>query len=147
MAGGPGIPSTPSAPETVTIFAYVLKHRDLVMYDQRGTGASNLLYCDLRQADKPEERGDFLPASAVSRCYQRIVRRADPAQYNTSASVGDLEDLRAALGYRKLTLHALSYGTRLSEAYMEAYPANVRAAIFEGALQPASITAAVHCMN
>jgi pimeloyl-ACP methyl ester carboxylesterase len=136
VAGGPGVPSTPAAPFMAQVFGYVLKHRDLVFYDQRGAGASSFLHCDLRQTDKPEEKGDFLPASAVRHCHQQIASHADPAQYNTAASVSDLEDLRAALGYQQLTLHALSYGTRLSQAYMAAYPAHIRAAIFEGVLQP-----------
>ncbi len=136
VSGGPGIPSTPSAGFMVPIFAYVLRHRDLVIYDQRGTGASNFLHCDLHEGMSASERADFLPEQAVRECYRSTSARADVAQYNTAASVQDLDDLRAALGYDKLTLHALSYGTTLSQAYMQAHPEHVRAAIFEGAVQP-----------
>jgi pimeloyl-ACP methyl ester carboxylesterase len=135
VSGGPGVGATPHASEGLEIFGYVAKHRDMVTFDQRGTGASTPLHCDLYANVPAEELADFLPLRGVERCRQSV-GSADLNFYNTATSVQDLEDLRAALGYDKVVLHALSYGTRLSQAYMQAHPDHVVAAIFEGALEP-----------
>lgn len=136
--GGPGVASTPSVPDLLPVFGYVLKKRDLIFYDQRGTGASNPLHCDLHKNAPPAEAADFLPAKGVRDCARQFAGQADFSQYNTAVSVEDFDELRAALGYDKLTLAGLSYGTRLSQAYMLAHPDHVRAAMFEGALRPDS---------
>lgn len=134
--GGPGMASTPAAAELVRVFGYVLKRRDLVLYDQRGTGGSTALHCSLHDGVSPDEAEDFLPEQGIRRCYQQMAPRADLTKYNTAESAEDLDQLRAALGYDKIVLHGLSYGTRLSQAYMQAHPQHVRAAVLEGALQP-----------
>jgi len=136
VAGGPGMSSTPGAAFVAEIFGYVLKYRDIVLYDQRGTGASSPLHCDLHADVPANEAGDFLPKPGVRRCYQQMSAQADLSKYNTTFSVQDLDELRAALGYDKLVLHALSYGTRLSQAYLQAHPEHVRGMVFEGALLP-----------
>src|SRR5581483_3543436 len=136
VAGGPGVASTSGAAELLRVFAYVYKDRDLVLYDQRGTGGSNPLHCNLHQGVPPEQATDFLPEQGVRSCYEEIAGRADITKYNTAESVQDLDELRAALGYDKVILHALSYGPRLAQADMQAHPEHVGAAILEGALRP-----------
>ena len=136
LAGGPGVADTPGAEFLLDVFSYVLKYRDIVLYDQRGIGASSALLCDLHKDVPATEAGDYLPEQGVSRCHQEMSARADLSKYNTTFNVQDLDELRAALGYDKFVLHALSYGTRLSQAYLEAHPDHVRAMLFEGALLP-----------
>jgi pimeloyl-ACP methyl ester carboxylesterase len=136
IAGGPGIPSTIHAEDELDTFRYVLKYRDLLLYDQRGTGNSSPLRCDLRADVPANEAGDFVPEQGVRRCYQEMSPRADLSKYNTTLGVQDLDELRAALGYDKLVLHALSYGTRVAQAYLQAHPGHVRALILEGAVRP-----------
>lgn len=136
IAGGPGVASTPDPGFMLQVFGYVLKRRDLVFYDQRGTGASSGLHCDLHDGVKPENAGDFIPEDGVQQCWQKVSPTAELSKYNTTASVQDLDQLREGLGYNKLVLHALSYGTRLAQAYLQAHPEHVRALVLEGALQP-----------
>lgn len=135
--GGPGVAGTPGGIDLIfNVFPYVLKYRDVVFYDQRGVSGSSQLRCDPHAHVPPEQAGDFLPAQGVRHCYQQVSASADLAQYNTTASVEDLDQLRLALGYDKLFLHALSYGTRLAQAYLQAHPEHVSAVLLEGALKP-----------
>ena len=136
VAGGPGITATMGYGEMFDVFKYVLKRRDIVLANQRGTSESSGLHCDVNQNAKPEDAANFLSIEGVKRCRAEIAPKADPAAYNTAAIVEDLDELRTALGYDKLTFHSLSYGTRVAQAYIQAHPEHVRAAVFEGALQP-----------
>jgi len=47
LAGGPGQAATENADFFARTFAKVRRERDIVMVDQRGTGGSNGLHCDL----------------------------------------------------------------------------------------------------
>src|SRR5690606_7565604 len=46
LAGGPGQSATGSYPMVAQAFREVLKHRGVVLVDQRGTGGSNPLQCE-----------------------------------------------------------------------------------------------------
>ncbi|MGL4306730.1 MAG: alpha/beta hydrolase [Mycobacteriaceae bacterium] len=54
----------------------------------------------------------------------------------TRESARDLDIVRAALGEEQLNYLGFSYGTQLGTAYAEAFPENVRAMVFDGALDP-----------
>ncbi|MGE0398865.1 MAG: alpha/beta hydrolase, partial [Kofleriaceae bacterium] len=62
----------------------------------------------------------------------------DLRQYNTAANADDVDDLRAALGYEKLNLYGISYGSRLGLEVLRRHGDNVRAAVIEG-LVPSSV--------
>jgi pimeloyl-ACP methyl ester carboxylesterase len=55
----------------------------------------------------------------------------DLSAYHSAASAADLNDLRVALGYEKLNLYAVSYGTRLALTLMRDYPYAVRSAVLD----------------
>jgi pimeloyl-ACP methyl ester carboxylesterase len=57
----------------------------------------------------------------------------DLSAYNSAASASDLNDLRLSLGYEKLNLYAVSYGTRLALTLMRDYPDSVRSAVLDSA--------------
>jgi pimeloyl-ACP methyl ester carboxylesterase len=61
------------------------------------------------------------------------VEGIDLSAYNSAASAADLSDLRLALGYEKLNLYAVSYGTRLALTLMRDYPDAVRSAVLDSA--------------
>ena len=61
---------------------------------------------------------------------------ADLAQYTTPIIVDDLDDVRAALGYSKVNLLGMSWGTRAVLVYLRQHPAAVRTAIVEGVVPP-----------
>jgi pimeloyl-ACP methyl ester carboxylesterase len=62
----------------------------------------------------------------------------DLSSYNTAANADDVDDLRAALGYDKLNLYGISYGSRLGLEVLRRHGEHVRAAVIEG-LVPSSI--------
>jgi pimeloyl-ACP methyl ester carboxylesterase len=78
-----------------------------------------------------------MPIARVRECRSQLERTADLAQYTTTASVDDLEDIRAALQYDALNLVGASYGSRLAMEYVREYGPHVRTVILEGAVPPA----------
>ncbi len=64
-------------------------------------------------------------------------RRADLKQYTTDNSVDDFDEIRAALGYKKINLRGGSYGTRSALVYMRRHPGTIRTASLQG-VQPIS---------
>ena len=138
LAGGPGQAAT-------DLVGGYLSHplrarRDIVFMDQRGTGGSNPLACDMYRAED-EGRGvfaDFLPIERVRECRARLERSADLTQYTTAASVADMDDVRRALGYTRINLIGGSYGTRLALEYMRQHGAHVRSAVLDGAIAPSA---------
>ncbi len=67
-----------------------------------------------------------------------LADQADVRQYNTAANADDVDDLRAALGYEKLNLYGISYGSRLGLEVLRRHGDNVRSAVIEG-LVPAQV--------
>lgn len=131
LAGGPGQGAAEFVSNAVTELRAVDRHGDLVFIDQRGTGASNPLFC--------EAGFDLLGAGRsadVRACAASLSAKASLGRYGTPDAVLDLEAARAALGYDRINLFAVSYGTRVAWAYMRAYPGRVRAAYLRAAAGP-----------
>ncbi|MEW5928856.1 MAG: alpha/beta hydrolase [Gemmatimonadota bacterium] len=134
LDGGPGSAATGAAGWIAGMFAPSLEGRDVLLVDQRGTGGSNLLQCDLfGPREEPQGYlGAFLPADRVRACVPELQRRADLAQYTSDPAADDLDEVRAALGYERLDLYGGSYGTRAALVYMRRHPQRVRSAILLG---------------
>jgi pimeloyl-ACP methyl ester carboxylesterase len=132
VVGGPGQGAVSLAGPLSQIFGEVLADRDVVLVDQRGTGASHPLDCKLPGSDDDPEGyfGDMLPVEAIRTC--RAGLDADPALYTTPIAMDDLDDVRAALGYGKINLYGSSYGTRAVLVYMRQHPEHVRSATLRG---------------
>lgn len=131
LSGGPGEASTASFPVYMEAFQRVHKYRDLVMVDQRGTGDSNPLICP-EMEDEPVEKEDLSTeetAAQLAVCHQEL--GVDTRLYTTQASVEDLDQVRQALGYEKINLLGVSYGTRYAQAYLRQYPQHVRAVVLD----------------
>lgn len=126
LAGGPGQAATPLVDDFAAIVAPALGSRDLLVFDQRGTGASTPLRCQLA--------GRTL-TDAASRCAAQLGPRR--GQFTTAASVEDLEALRASSGYERLVLYGVSYGTKLALDYAARYPARVEALVLDSVVLPA----------
>jgi pimeloyl-ACP methyl ester carboxylesterase len=132
LADGPGQAATDMAGLIARTFARVRQERDIVLVDQRGTGGSNGLGCDLYGNSLQGHLGDLLPVEAIKACYAKWDQRADLRFYTTPLAVDDLDDVRAALGYERINLFATSYGTRAAQVYLRQYPERVRSAILKG---------------
>ncbi|MDB5691712.1 MAG: Hydrolase, alpha/beta hydrolase fold family [Alphaproteobacteria bacterium] len=135
--GGPGLPDTKNAVFYLTDGPAYRARRDIVLVDQRGTGGSNPLPCPQLAA---AEAGDaeMLPIAAVEACRRALAARADLRRYGTREAVADLDAVRAALGYERIDLFALSYGTTVALRYLATYPGRVRAALLWSVSPPAA---------
>ncbi|TQF16160.1 alpha/beta hydrolase [Myxococcus llanfairpwllgwyngyllgogerychwyrndrobwllllantysiliogogogochensis] len=131
LAGGPGQSATRTA-EMLLAVERIRRHRDIVLVDQRGTGDSSPLDCELRQ--KEEGLSALFDEGDVPRRLHACRERweADVRQYTTPIAMADLDEVRAALGYEKVNLWGVSYGTRAALVYMRQFPERVRTAILDG---------------
>lgn len=139
LHGGPGAAATQTAGAAREDFLAGLRHdRDLVFVDQRGTGNSSPLNCDL--GDSPDDLraffGELLPRSKVRECRQRLEKTANLKLYTTQIAMNDLDEIRAALGYETINIAAASYGTIAAQAYMRQHPTHVRAVFLLGVATP-----------
>ena len=128
LAGGPGQAAVPLARVFADDLGAALASRDLLVYDQRGTGSSGSLVC----AALRRTSGSL--AGVTRQCSQQI----GPARgfFKTADSVGDIEALRVAGGYDKLVLYGVSYGTKVALAYASAHPANVESLVLDSVVTP-----------
>jgi pimeloyl-ACP methyl ester carboxylesterase len=122
LAGGPGQAATTLTQGASGIFRSVRRTRDVVLIDQRGTGGANRLDC----ARAP--RSLLVPAD-VGDCVARLSQHATLRYYGTDSFLEDLESTRKMLGYNRVVLFGLSYGTRAAYAYARRYPQSVRAVV------------------
>jgi pimeloyl-ACP methyl ester carboxylesterase len=144
LAGGPGSSSLAVAGYMLgSGVDAVLEQRDFILFDQRGTGYSQpRLDCPERETLtslllarglSAAENGPAI-MDAFRRCHDRLVGQGiDLSAYHSAASAADLNDLRLTLGYEKLNLYAVSYGTRLALTLMRDYPDAVRSAVLDSA--------------
>jgi pimeloyl-ACP methyl ester carboxylesterase len=131
LAGGPGQAATGMAGFAVEMLAGARKDHDIVFLDQRGTGKSNGLFCDLG-----DDLVDLFPPRRMEQCRDELMKRADLRAYTTKDAVRDLESVRHALGYRKVDLFGTSYGTRVALEYTRRHRERVRSVILKGVVAP-----------
>lgn len=140
LAGGPGAPGTGSLAGPRFALAMALREvGDVIAYDQRGTGLSTTM--PLCPASQPMD-----PAAPVTRAtltaFQRVnlthcfdwweKQGVDIDGYTTIENANDIEDLRRALGARKLNLWGISYGSHLGLAIMKYHTDAVNKAVLSG---------------
>ena len=136
LAGGPGQGAIEGFVPHLDAFGGIHRERDLVMVDQRGTGGSNRLDCDM--PDDALESDEIPPAELqklAQECLSKLPGRAE--FYTTSIAVRDLDAVRAALGYQRINLFGGSYGTRVAQHYARRYPARTRTITIDSIVPPA----------
>lgn len=75
--------------------------------------------------------------SAAAACRAALVASGtDLDGYTSAETADDIEALRVALGYDKVNLYALSYGTRLALTVARRHPGSVRAMVLDSVLPP-----------
>lgn len=140
LMGGPGEDAISSAEYYLSTIGPLLKDRDLLLIDQRGTGKSNALRCKLYDPkNSAKSLHDLFPADAVARCAKDLSNRADLTQYTYPHLARDLEHVRQTLGYGQLNITAGSYGTRAAQVYLRMYPRSVRT-VYLGSVVPLDVT-------
>jgi pimeloyl-ACP methyl ester carboxylesterase len=129
LAGGPGQSALPLSEFIAQAIAPALSSRDLLVFDQRGTGASDPLICPALEVFSTQ------PASEL---FEDCASEIGPARgaFTTEESVQDIEALRQAGGYEKLVLYGTSYGTKVALDYAERYPEHVEALVLDSVVPP-----------
>jgi pimeloyl-ACP methyl ester carboxylesterase len=139
LMGGPGEDAIGAAAIYLEQFSSLRANRDLLLVDQRGTGQSAPLRCELYSPEQPAASlRDVFPLAAVRQCERKLRARADLMQCGYLRFSSDLEEVRRALGYGPLNLFAGSYGTRAAVVYLRAYPRSVRTA-YLGSVVPIDV--------
>jgi pimeloyl-ACP methyl ester carboxylesterase len=119
LAGGPGQSATGAFDgDALGQLAATYRNRDLIVYDQRGTGRSGLLRC------RGLEHANLLdPGPSAPGCANRL--GAARSLYSTAASVDDMEAIRQRIGAAKIAIYGTSYGTKVALAYAIRHPDHV----------------------
>jgi pimeloyl-ACP methyl ester carboxylesterase len=130
LAGGPGQSAIGLAEDFAQSIAPALLTRDLVVFDQRGTGFSGALRC----AALAHVHSLNPSASRVAACAAQI--GPTHGLYTTADSVADIEAIRVAGGYRRLVLYGTSYGTKVALDYARDYPTHVESLVLDSTVPP-----------
>jgi len=145
LHGGPGGDVLGTAPAGLLGLA-ALDDRDLIAFDQRGSGRSTpSLNCAEKELAVLDALGKARPwaeelvanRDAVKACWTRLTDDGiDLDDYDTPASVADMESIRAAFDVDTWNLWGGSYGTRLGLAYAREHPDQVRSLVIDSVYSP-----------
>jgi pimeloyl-ACP methyl ester carboxylesterase len=129
LAGGPGQSAVSGLAQHPGPAAALSRGRDVILFDQRGTGRSGLLRCPSLERSNLLDAGDEAAACAA---------RLGPARafYTTRESVADIESIRRELGLERISLFGVSYGTHVALAYARRYPERVESLVLDSPLEP-----------
>ena len=143
LDGGPGSKTLEALPFVYPMLAEMQAGRDVVVFDQRGTGFSepSLDCSEIKEltlelvglALSPE--GEARRAlDAVGSCRDRLAGEGiDLSLFHSGANAADVDLLRAALGYDQWDLYGVSYGTQLGQTVMRDFPDGVRRVVLDSA--------------
>ncbi|MDA0179570.1 alpha/beta hydrolase [Solirubrobacter phytolaccae] len=117
LTGGPGQAALPILNDFAELIEPLRSSYDIVAVDQRGTGGSGAVDCEVEEAED------------VAACATKLGDKR--AFWTTSQTAHDLERLRIALGVDKLTLFGVSYGAQVAQEYVRRYPAQTAAVVLD----------------
>ena len=130
FAGGPGQAASETWVMIRGTLSKIREKRDIVMIDQRGTGQSNKLACPI---DEDMDLNTELDLGYVAE--QTIICRdqfqADLRFYTTDIAMSDFNQVRVAMGYEKINIMGVSYGTRAAQVYLRKHPETVRSVVLD----------------
>lgn len=125
FAGGPGQAASETWVMIRSTLNKIRKKRDIVMVDQRGTGGSNKLACKSEVDEDLNKEIDFeLVRSETEKCLAEL--DGDLRFYTTTIAMGDYNRVREAMGYDRINVMGVSYGTRAAQVYLRLFPETVR---------------------
>lgn len=150
--GGPGIATVdamlPYVREAKSLVE-MRKDRDILMFDQRGTGRSEEKLCpDLGGKLKAMSDEGLSPEQEDGRGRELFVecRRAleqagiSTANYSTAITVADIEAVRKAFGIERWNLLSVSYGSLVALHAMRTNPQSIRSVILNSPYPPNSVS-------
>ncbi len=139
--GGPGYPATGTAGEFADMLGGLLRTRNLLVVDARGTGRSSALDCEpLQSLPSPSPRFQ----RAVTACGEQLNhtwRRTDGSWvhasdlFTTANTARDTARVVEALGVGPVDLYGDSYGTYFSQSFLARYPQLLRSVVLDSAYE------------
>jgi pimeloyl-ACP methyl ester carboxylesterase len=137
FAGGPGQAASDIG-SLVEALSPLRRNRDVILVDQRGTGKSKTLTCELGNAlssnvEALEQAFNVTDAQMKAewkKCLDTL--KGNAATHRTDDYIADLELVRKALGYDKINVWGGSYGSRVALRYMKLHPDVIRTSIVDG---------------
>lgn len=142
LAGGPGGSGIDAARgERFAMFMALREVADVIVLDQRGTGASSPIPpCEVKKPPldgKPLTREPYVAfmREAAAQCIGSWrAAGVDLAAYDTRENALDLETLREALGAKQLKLLGISYGSTLALAALKTMPGRIERVVLASPL-------------
>lgn len=140
LQGGPGGPNLSWEPP-----AWILKNHDVVMVGYRGVEGTVTLACpevnrlvkDRQGKDLFSEQSRAEVVTAVKQCAETHQNAGvDLSGYTIPGVVEDMEAARTALGYERINLFSVSYGTRIAQLYAYMHPDNLHRLVLIGVNTP-----------
>jgi pimeloyl-ACP methyl ester carboxylesterase len=138
VEGGPGYPSIGSRVEYRGIYAPLLRERNLLLVDNRGTGQSGLIDCENLQTFSGRTSGSAF-AQRVGDCARWIDRKFGPHAtdlFATAYAVDDLAAVIRAVGVGKVDMYGDSYGTFFVQHFMARHPGMLHSVVLDSAYSP-----------
>ncbi len=123
--GGPGYATTASGSSYVRMYGDLLRRRNLLLVDQRGTGRSEPIDCPRMQNLK------IRFAVAAGRCGRSLGDLAD--DYSTTRSADDLAAVIEALELDDVDVYGDSYGTFFAQVFAGRHPGLLRSVVLDSA--------------
>jgi pimeloyl-ACP methyl ester carboxylesterase len=134
--GGPGESGVLILPILAALVpAAVSDQFTMVSFDERGTGSSEPLLCGPSPAAASSAVAGTSAATRTFAGLERRCRSDYPALFptvTTTTSARDMDQLRMALGVRRINFYGLSYGTALGSVYAQPFPTHVRSMVLDG---------------
>jgi pimeloyl-ACP methyl ester carboxylesterase len=123
--GGPGYPATESRDDYLALFNPLLRQRDLLMMDNRGTGQSGAVDCPALQS------AEAWTVELTAACGESLGARAP--LYSTAYAADDLAAILEALRIGRIDLYGDSYGTYFEQVFALRHPNLLRSIVLDGA--------------
>jgi pimeloyl-ACP methyl ester carboxylesterase len=147
LSGGPGASTLAAAiPILRKGGSEILKQRDYILFEQRGTQYSDpYLYClpydeylwDAHELNISLDEYNNGALSKLGTCLENWREQGiNLAAYNSAENAADVNDLRLALGYEQVNLYGTSYGSRLALTVMRDFPEGIRSVILDSIYPP-----------
>lgn len=160
LHGGPGASDISYLELFIPLYTPQRRSRDVILFDQRGSQYSGDLACTpssfilARVINAPGNElarkfaqfakkyssplyPDGKPLAALSICASILAGHgADLNQYTTTNNARDAINLASALGYEKVNLYGISYGTYLAMRMMRDHPQRLRSVVLDSTLPP-----------
>jgi pimeloyl-ACP methyl ester carboxylesterase len=135
VEGGPGYPSIGSTSEYQGTYGKLLRTRNLLLVDNRGTGRSAVIDCPGLQNYTGSTSSPGFP-TGVAACARTIERRFGKGSadlFATAYATADLSAVIRALRLKRVDMYGDSYGTWFVQSFISRHASQLHSVILDSA--------------